>query len=112
MSFGGAGGLHAVALADALRISRVIVPIDPGNFSALGVLLADVVKDYSQTLMVRVKAGDSLGADFERRFLRLERKAHADLRVEGFTRRETDLVRSFSMRYRGQSFELEVPWCG
>ncbi len=93
MSFGGAGGLHAVALAEALRISRVIVPVDPGNFSALGVLLADVVKDYSQTLMVKVKGGGSVVPDFERSFLKLERQAHADLRKEGFKRTETTLVR-------------------
>ena len=110
MSFGGAGGLHAVALAEALRISRVIVPVEPGNFSALGVLLADVVKDYSQTLMVKVKGGGSVVPDFERHFLKLERQAHADLRKEGFKKTETTLDRSFTMRYRGQSFELEVPW--
>src|SRR5581483_9867336 len=55
VSFGGAGGLHAVALAEALRIPRVLIPAYPGAFSALGVLLADVVKDYSRTVMLTVE---------------------------------------------------------
>ena len=50
--FGGAGGLHAVALARALRIPRILVPASPGALSAIGVLAADVVKDQSRTVML------------------------------------------------------------
>src|SRR6201999_2561910 len=53
VSFGGAGGLHVCALAEALRIPRVFIPRSPGTLSALGVLLGDVVKDYSRTVMLK-----------------------------------------------------------
>jgi len=52
VAFGGAGPLHACALATALGIPRVLVPAMPGGLSALGILMADVVRDYSKTVMV------------------------------------------------------------
>ena len=52
--FGGAGGLHAVALAHALQIPRVLLPASPGALSAIGVVAADVVKDQSHTVMIDV----------------------------------------------------------
>src|SRR5260221_9216620 len=55
--FGGAGGLHAVALARALRIPRILVPASPGALSANGVLIADVVKDQSRTVMLEATPG-------------------------------------------------------
>ena len=58
VAFGGAGPLHACALARALRIPRVLVPLMPGALSALGILMADVVRDYSRTVMALV-SGDS-----------------------------------------------------
>ncbi len=54
VAFGGAGGLHACALAEALSIPHVIVPAFPGALSALGILWSDVVKDYSRTVLWRV----------------------------------------------------------
>jgi N-methylhydantoinase A len=116
VSFGGAGGLHAVALAEALRVPRVLIPPYPGAFSALGVLLADVVKDYSQTVMLVLPAAP---AEVERRpverrlaahFTRLKRDAVRDLRGEGFTRERVRLQCSLALRYLGQSFELEIPF--
>lgn len=110
VSFGGAGGLHAAALASALRIPRVMVPSFPGAFSALGVLLADVVKDYSRTVMLTIEAKEnaSLPRRIEREFAAMEKTAKSDLRDEGFAPERTKLVRLLAMRYRGQSFELEV----
>ncbi|MBS1789921.1 MAG: hydantoinase/oxoprolinase family protein [Acidobacteria bacterium] len=110
VSFGGAGGLHAAALASALRIPRVLVPSFPGAFSALGVLLADVVKDYSRTVMLTVESGDGskLPRRIEREFSAMEKQARADLRAEGFALDQTNLARLLAMRYRGQSFELEI----
>ncbi len=113
VSFGGAGGLHAAALASALKIPRVLIPSFPGAFSALGVLLADVVKDYSRTVMLTIetaKSGDQskLPRRIEREFAAMEKLAKADLRAEGFAPEQTNLVRLLAMRYRGQSFELEV----
>lgn len=111
VSFGGGGGLHAAALADALRIPRVLIPAFPGAFSALGVLLADVVKDYSRTVMLTVDAADSPTATAKllaQHFAPLEREAKRALQHEGFAARHIELRRSLAVRYRGQSFELEV----
>lgn len=108
VSFGGAGGLHAAALASALRIPRVLIPAYPGAFSALGVLLADVVKDYSRTMMVAIDPEKLLPREIEREFAALERQAKSDLRNEGFTQDQMELIRTLAMRYRGQSFELQI----
>ncbi len=107
-SFGGAGGLHAAALAGALRIPRVIIPDNPGAFSALGVLLADVVKDYSRTIMMTVEPSKGISRGIEKEFKALERRAKSELRDEGFAPSQIELIRSLAMRYRGQSFELEI----
>ncbi len=108
VSFGGAGGLHAAALASALRIPRVLIPAYPGAFSALGVLLADVVKDYSRTVMLAVE-GSRMPGQIKKEFASLEKQAVRDLQSEGLTRAQIKLIRTLAMRYRGQSFELEVP---
>ena len=92
MSFGGAGGLHAVALARALRIPRVLAPIFPGALSALGILISDVVKDVSRTVML---PPDS--PKLEKHF-REDGGGGKGLRT-----------RSLDMRYVGQGFELNVP---
>ncbi len=110
LSFGGAGGLHAVALAEALRIPRVLIPADPGTFSALGVLLADVVRDYGRTVMLVLGPDERPDAAVEKEFLKLEKRALADLRAEGFSGSRARVIRSLAMRYRGQSFELEIAW--
>lgn len=111
VGFGGGGGLHAVALAEALRIPQVLIPVDPGAFSALGVLLADVVKDFSRTVMVPLgSAGEWSGVDDG--FAALERQAGEALRLEGFAAERLRLDRFLAMRYRGQSYELLVPAAG
>jgi N-methylhydantoinase A len=112
VSFGGAGGLHAAALAEALRIPRILIPAHPGAFSALGVLLADVVKDYSRTVMLTLEAKeaaqDKMPRQLLREFKQLEQQARSDLRAEGFTAAQSQFIRALAMRYRGQSFELEI----
>jgi N-methylhydantoinase A len=104
--FGGAGGLHAVALARALRIPRVIVPCSPGALSALGVVTADVVKDQSRTVML--EAGRGVKPKLEQVFRELEKRARATLRREGFTEGKQRHERSLAARYKGQSFELQI----
>ncbi len=108
VSFGGAGGLHAVALALALRIPRVIVPRRPGALSALGALASDVVKDTSRTVMLT--ATKEHAATLARTFAELERAAHAALKREGFEAARQRHERSVAARYKGQSFELEIKW--
>jgi N-methylhydantoinase A len=107
VSFGGAGGLHAVALAEGLRIPRVVVPARPGALSALGALQSDVVRDASRTVMLDAAAGDQTHK-LERAFREMEREARASLLREGFANVRQRHERSVSARYRGQSFELEI----
>ncbi|HEX3251593.1 MAG TPA: hydantoinase/oxoprolinase family protein [Pyrinomonadaceae bacterium] len=106
LPFGGAGGLHAVDLARALRIPTVIVPTAPGALSAVGVLVADVIKDQSRTVMFTYNAKEI--AKLGKVFVEMEREAAKVLRSEGFARSRQRHERSLAMRYRGQSFELEV----
>jgi N-methylhydantoinase A len=108
VSFGGAGGLHVCDLAASLRIPRIMVPRSPGTLSALGVLLGDVVKDYSRTVMM--KTGELETQKLERAFVELEQTAVLDLKREGFDKNRLKLKRSVALRYAGQSFEIDVPW--
>jgi N-methylhydantoinase A len=110
LPFGGAGGLHAVDLARALRIPRIIVPTSAGALSAIGVLTADVVKDQSRTTMLEFSPGveKKLGKTFEE----MERNAAGALRREGFPRARQKHRRSVGLRYKGQSFELDIKHTG
>jgi N-methylhydantoinase A len=99
VAFGGGGPLHACSLAHALRIPRVLVPALPGALSAVGILLADAVRDYSRTVMLPA------GASLEEFFLELEERGRAEFEAEqldGFALRSVDL------RYQGQGYELNV----
>ncbi len=113
VSFGGAGPLHACALARALQIPRVLVPQMPGALSALGILMADVVKDYSRTVMLSAGASNtpvwqgSLARELETHFRTLEQRGIADMRQEGLKAVST---RYIDVRYAGQGFELRVPF--
>ncbi|HYW74571.1 MAG TPA: hydantoinase/oxoprolinase family protein, partial [Pyrinomonadaceae bacterium] len=104
--FGGAGGLHAVELARALRIPRVLLPADPGALSAIGVLSADVVKEQSRTVMV--DANQESQRLLEQTFRQLEKEGRATLRREGFADERQKHERSLAARYKGQSFELQI----
>jgi N-methylhydantoinase A len=114
VGFGGAGGLHAVELARSLRVPRVVVPREPGALSALGCLRADVLKSLSRTLMLEVGGGDVRARveEIERAFGALEREAREALRREGFGDSRQRHTRTVAARYKGQSFELEIPWGG
>jgi N-methylhydantoinase A len=107
VAFGGAGGLHACALADALSIPHVIIPALPGALSALGILASDVVKDFSRTVLWRVSAKVPT-EKLNREFAALEENARRDFRDESWpgTPRHN---RSIDIRYRGQGYELNIP---
>lgn len=104
--FGGAGGLHAVALARGLGVPRVIVPSLPGALSAIGVVAANVVTDHSRTVMLKYQRG--VEAKLASLFRELERGARAKLSEEGFANNRQRHEPSVAMRYQGQSFELEI----
>jgi N-methylhydantoinase A len=111
VAFGGAGPLHACGLARALRIPRVLVPVMPGALSALGILMADVVREYSRTVMVRVGLAadsDSESAQWgglAAEFAELEQRGMEELAAEGLV---GGAVRSADLRYAGQGYELNV----
>jgi N-methylhydantoinase A len=108
VAFGGAGGLHACELAAALRVPRVIVPARPGGLSAFGILVSDVVKDYSRTVLWRTI--DELPMKrLNEGFGLLCRRADKDFQVEGW-RGPIRHELSVDVRYRGQGYELNVPY--
>jgi N-methylhydantoinase A len=106
--FGGAGGLHAVELARALRIPRVVAPTSAGALSALGALGSDVLKESSRTLMCEASIQNV--PRISRAFREMQRDAERLLKSEGFAKSDQRHLRFLSVRYRGQSFELEIPW--
>ena len=115
VAFGGAGPLHACELAASLRIPRVLVPRYPGVLSALGLLAADVVKDYSQTVMWQVPPDASqfwMGSELTREFRQLMERGYADMRAEGLEAGVTSAHLTLDMRYLGQSYEVTVPLDG
>ena len=104
--FGGAGAMHACDLAQELGIPRILVPSNPGILSALGVAIADIVKDYSRTVMLR-------GADLDRarldeEFNGMEGQARVEMAGEGLAADKMVARRFLDVRYVGQSFELTV----
>jgi len=107
VAFGGAGGLHACALAEALSIPQVIIPALPGALSALGILAGDVVKDYSRTVLRRI-SGKIPQAELNREFAGLEKAAADDFRAESWPGKPR-YNRSIDLRYRGQGYELNLP---
>jgi N-methylhydantoinase A len=138
VSFGGAGGLHAAALAQSLGLAQVIVPANPGAFSALGILLSDIVKDASRSVLLPVPQTarpvsqprspirgmgpgeeSALAVDYEipipfwrdlqRRVAQLERTAREELRREGFAAASARAEQRIDVRYVGQAYELSVP---
>lgn len=107
-SFGGAGGMHAAFLARLLNIPKVFVPLNPGILSAIGMLMADVIKDYSQTVMK--KQFEVTEGDLSVLFTDLEEKGVEDLLREGIDRPDIYLEHYLDMRYEGQSYEIIVPY--
>ncbi|HKT00309.1 MAG TPA: hydantoinase/oxoprolinase family protein [Rugosimonospora sp.] len=109
-TFGGSGSLLACRLADILDLPAVVVPRDPGNLSAFGLLTVDVKNDYVRTHVVRHDALDpaAVAAVFEA----LATQAVATLRAEGFPPEAHQCVRSADLRYYGQAFEVRVPVAG
>lgn len=102
LAFGGAGPLHACALASSLGIREVIVPAAPGALSALGILDADLRREFSRTIMLPPDA-PQMRTVFEE----LEKQARATFQNEGVT---PSLARAADLRYMGQGFELRVDW--
>ncbi len=110
VSFGGAGGLHVCALAEALGMSRALVPVHAGVLSALGMLAARPGRTLTRTW------GQALGALTDRqvagRLADLAEEGTRALVAEGLARGDLATELSLDLRYRGQSYTLNVPWQG
>ncbi len=110
VAFGGAGGLHACELAEALAIPTVILPAHPGALSAFGILVSDAIKDFSRTLLWSLAEGQPR-AKLEKEFRKLETAAREEFRAERWAG-TLHFERSLDLRYRGQGYELNVPAAG
>lgn len=113
VSFGGAGGLHAAFMAENLGIETVLIPPNGGLLSAYGMLFADVVKDYSQTVLWQFEKGgegsESLVKALNTGFGTLLTRAEDEMEIEGFAPHQLKINHSLDIRYAGQSYELNIP---
>lgn len=107
LGFGGAGPMHVCALAKELGIPKVVVPVAPGAFSALGMLLSDVRHDYVRTFLHRWDEVDV--AMLEDLFGSIEEEARATLSDEQDVYHDVSVARSVDLRYVGQEYTVNVP---
>jgi N-methylhydantoinase A len=107
LAFGGAGPLHAGRIAHELGMAGVIVPLYPGVFSAIGLLLSDVKHDYVRSKLAPLSdvSPDEVNGIFDA----LTAQALADLGSDGFARDDIRIERALDMRYAGQGYEIAVP---
>jgi N-methylhydantoinase A len=106
LPYGGAGPLHAAEVADQLGMDSVVLPPMPGNFSALGLLIADVRRDKVQTQLTVVRS--TTAAAIRQKLASLAEQGCNELRSSGFADRDISFAATLDMRYSGQSFELPV----
>ncbi len=106
-SFGGAGGLHVCEIAEAMQMRRAIVPVHGGVLSALGMLAADQGRQFTRTVSTTLA---DAGADLEAVLSELETQGREQLLAEGLNNEMLQCRRSADLRYRGQSYPLNVPW--
>ena len=107
VAFGGAGPVHAAALAEELDIPEVVIPPIPGGFSALGLVATDLRRDWSHTFYSPIESIDPDALD--RRLAELERSARAMLRDAGIAEPDRIVERAADCRYTKQAYELTVP---
>ncbi len=110
LPFGGAGAVHAAAVAEELGMRRIVVPARPGAFSALGLLCTDVLHDYVRSELGALDRLDPAHA--EKIFREIEGKAASELAEEGLDPSAAVFERDLDMRYAGQGYELRVPLAG
>ncbi|HXM88398.1 MAG TPA: hydantoinase/oxoprolinase family protein, partial [Candidatus Acidoferrum sp.] len=112
VAFGGAGGLHACSLASALGMRGVLLPIFPGGLSALGILRADVVTEFSRTVLLTVSSTARAKTEIEDGFRSLEREGCRAMSAEEFAAAKIRIERRLDLRYAGQAYELSAPAAG
>ncbi|RLE15441.1 hydantoinase/oxoprolinase family protein [Candidatus Aerophobetes bacterium] len=107
IAFGGAAPLHAAQLADGLKMKKVIIPLSPGNFSAIGGQLAEIRYDYVRTNVKSVN--DITASEYNEIWKEMRKEAISHLAEEGFAENEIIFAGTADMRYAGQAWELIVP---
>jgi N-methylhydantoinase A len=107
VGFGGAGPVHANAIARDAEMPTLLIPRSPGIFSATGLLTTDLKRDAAVTIMRRLDELDP--AEVETQFAQLEAAGRAELEAEGLSGDRVEFVRQLDMRYVGQSYELTIP---
>ena len=105
-SFGGAGGMHAAEMAAHLGMATVIVPKNAGVLSAMGLLMADSVKDYSHSIMKETQAIKK--KELQRRYSALKARGIQDMKREGFEEKHLTITPQLDFRYLGQSYEITI----
>ena len=108
VSFGGAGGMHAAAISKSLGIQTVIIPKNAGVLSALGLLIADSVKDYSHSILKSLDACTM--QELQKAVDALAQQALSDMQAEGFSPSSISIQAYLDLRYLGQSHELTLPF--
>ncbi|MCK4760898.1 MAG: hydantoinase/oxoprolinase family protein [Candidatus Aminicenantes bacterium] len=108
MPFGGAGGLVAAMLAEKLGIQRILAPPGQGVFSALGMLVADFKKELYRSFLRMHRPG--IRQELEKVFAEMSTAAEAILTEEGFAKKDVQVLKFLEIRYKGQSYELVVPF--
>jgi N-methylhydantoinase A/oxoprolinase/acetone carboxylase beta subunit len=108
LAFGGAGGMHACEIARRLDIRTVIVPRYAGVLSAYGMLVADVVRDYSASVLTASQKVSF--AALQQQLAPIVERASRELEAEGFGRRARAIEAHLDVRYVGQSYEITVPF--
>ncbi len=109
-SFGGAGGLHVCALAEALGMARALVPVHAGVLSALGMLVAPPSRQLSRTLTGMLDAFSETSIETE--LQALAARGRAELEAEGVSAAAIKAAFSLDLRYQGQSYTLNLAWQG
>jgi N-methylhydantoinase A len=106
VAFGGAGPMHVCPLAEELEANKIIVPSNPGMFSALGLLTADLFHDYVRPVVRRVSQIDA--SEVEAAFHELEAEGRTTLGAEGIHGVDMSFLRQVDLRYMGQAYEITV----
>lgn len=107
LMFGGAGPLFASSIIDELNISKAIIPREPANFSAYGMMMTDIIHDYKQTF-VRLLMDSDLG-EIKSLFEEMERSGLENLEREKVPEEARKVLRSVDVRYLGQTHALNIP---
>jgi N-methylhydantoinase A len=108
VAFGGSGPVHAAALAEAMDITKIVIPIYPGLFSALGLLLADYRHDHISSVAARTKAVNN--DEIERRWEQLRQTALARMQSDGIATGSVRFERFVDLKYGYQMEEMTLPF--